>query len=195
MELSAIILAAGQGSRAGGYKPLWSLGEELVIDRVIRSARAVCQQVIVVGGAYFKELSTHVLGHHREVVLLNNEDWRVGEMFSSVRLGLHRVRAPVFVHPADIPGPDGEIYRALKNALQKNISDVIRPVYHGRGGHPILLGESARQAALEARADSNLRDVLKGMKRCDVEVDTESVLRDFDTQDDFSRLLELLRKG
>ena len=87
-ELAAIILAAGAGRRAGGFKPLWPLGDGAVIDAVIRAAQAVCGRIRVVGGAEYDRLERHLTQHHPGVELVRNRDWDRGGMFSSVRIGV-----------------------------------------------------------------------------------------------------------
>ena len=105
MDFVAVILAAGEGRRAGGYKPLWALGDATVIDRVVEAAGAVAARVRVVGGACYGELASHMTDRWPGVELVENRGWKEGGMFSSVRLGLAGIDSPVFVHPCDIPGP------------------------------------------------------------------------------------------
>ena len=106
VKFAAVVLAAGEGRRAGGYNPLFSFGKDFrFVDRIIWAARSVCEEIRVVGGACFDELKEHVDAHHAGVHLIQNTNWKHGGMFSSVQKGLRGVVCPCFIHPADIPGP------------------------------------------------------------------------------------------
>ena len=84
MDFTSVILAAGQGARAGGYKPLWKLGKAAVIDRVIDTASSICKEVRVIGGYSFNYLKAHLESEYPNVTLLENPNWKEG-MFSSVQ--------------------------------------------------------------------------------------------------------------
>jgi molybdenum cofactor cytidylyltransferase len=187
MDYACVILAAGAGSRAGGCKPLMDLRGVPVIDRVIAAASAAAARIVVVGGCRFDELRAHVAERHPAVEIVCNADWESG-MFSSVRAGLATAAAPVFVHPADVPGVGPEVFCALAAAFAADPRPVLRPVFDGRRGHPVLLGPEAVTAVLAAGADSNLRDVLAPLPGRDVAVDDPLVLRDFDTTADLEAL-------
>ena len=88
-QLAAIVLAAGAGKRAGGFKPLWPLGDGLVIDAVIEAARSVCDVVRVVGGAEIARLEHHLARTHPDVELVRNEGWQRGA-YAQRQQQLHR---------------------------------------------------------------------------------------------------------
>lgn len=181
----SVVLAAGEGRRARGFKPLFRLDESTTfLDRIIRSAETVCSEVRVVGGAYFDRLQEHVRTFHPGVLLLRNADWERGGMFSSVQTGLADIASPCFVHPADIPGPSGEVYQILANAWKICKVDVVRPVHNGRLGHSILISPRTAKDVVCASENAILRDVLRGKTRVDVPVPDHSILNDYDTIQD-----------
>lgn len=193
---TALILAAGCGRRAGGYKPLWRIDDRVVIDRVVESAASVCSTIRVVGGFDFVSLKTHLDALVEDhVELIENRKWSTG-MFSSVQIGLDGVNTPVFVHPADIAGVSASVYQTLADAADMFHGDhVFRPMHRGRVGHPILLMPQAVSLVRQARPDSNLRNVLKSVNpQRDISVEDELILYDFDTPAEF-RLLEKLISG
>jgi molybdenum cofactor cytidylyltransferase len=183
MEFTALILAAGQGSRAGGYKPLWRLGNGVVIERIIDAASSVCSSVKVVGGAYYENLSQHLSLTRPDVILVENMTWQDGGMFSSVRMGLAGLKSPVFIHPADIPGIGCDVYKTLVAAYLNKIdnAEVFRPFYQGHSGHPILLSSDTVMAVCNASPQTNLRQALASRRFSDIEVDDEFIHCDFDT--------------
>lgn len=191
---TAVILAAGEGRRAGGYKPLMRLGDGLVIDRVIAAAAAIAPEVRVVGGASFERLEEHLARRWPGAVLVRNAEWERG-MFSSVRAGLEGVATAAFVHPADVPGPGADVYRALAAAYTASPRDVLRPFFGGRRGHPVLLSPAAVRAVREAAPDGTLREVLAPLPSLDVDAPDDLVLFDFDTQEALETLRARLRRG
>jgi molybdenum cofactor cytidylyltransferase len=191
---TCIILAAGEGRRAGGYKPLMPLGEGTVVDRVIAAAAGFAGDVRVVGGSEFARLEAHLARRWPGTTVVRNERWERG-MFSSVQVGLAGVAGAAFVHPADVPGPGPEIYRALVAAFERDPRDVMRPAFGGRRGHPILLSPLAVQAVQDAEPGATLRDVLAPLSGTDVATDDDLVLYDFDTLDELAALRERLARG
>jgi len=187
-RLAAIVLAAGAGCRAGGFKPLWPLGDGLVIDAVLDAARSVCSLVRVVGGAQYERLAAHLAGRHPQVELVRNEDWEQGGMFSSIQLGATGIDLPAFVHPCDVPGGDREVYRLLASAYQPGTDEAVRPVHRGRGGHPVLLSPDTIDAVRRAPGSATLRDVLGGRRCRDVELASDLACLDFDTLDEYLKL-------
>ncbi len=197
VQYTAVILAAGCGRRAGGFKPLWTVGDRVVIDIVIASAAAVCSRIRVVGGYAFEKLRAHLkqLGNDR-VELVQNEDWARG-MFSSVQVGLRGVDMPVFVHPSDVFGVRPSVYVALARAVDSLRGEpVVRPMNGNRTGHPILLMPPVVKAVRDADDGASLRDVLRGfVPKRDVWVDDDSIHRDFDTKAEFEEMAARMSAG
>ncbi|HUT77176.1 MAG TPA: nucleotidyltransferase family protein [Polyangia bacterium] len=187
MSYACVILAAGEGRRAGGCKPLMELCGATVIDRVLAAAAAAASRILVVGGCRFEELRAYLEARHPAVEVVCNAAWEDG-MFSSVQAGLAGIESPAFVHPADVPGVGPDVYRALAAAFEADPRPVVRPVFSGRRGHPVLLGSEAVAAVLEAPPGSSLRKVLASLPGRYVTVDDGMVLRDFDTAADLEAL-------
>lgn len=193
-SFTSVILAAGEGRRAGGYKPLMELGEGLVIDRVVDAASEVATEIRVVGGCEFARLAAHLAARWPGAVAVQNAGWARG-MFSSARAGLEGVAGAAFIHPADVPGPGRAIYRALAEAYERDPRDVVRPAYGGRRGHPVLLSPAAVRAVLAADPDATLREVLAPLSSAEVAVEDDLVLYDFDTLDELEILRRRLARG
>lgn len=194
VSFTCVILAAGEGRRAGGYKPLMPLGRGVVVDRVIAAAKAVAAEIRVVGGFSFEQLAEHIAARWPGVTLVRNTEWKRG-MFSSVQEGLAGVVNSAFVHPADIPGPGEGVYQALAEASALKPCMVLRPACGGRSGHPVLLSPAAVRAVQDADPSSNLREVLASLPCFDVEVNDELVLHDFDTIAEFAALRARLERA
>lgn len=195
IKYAAVILAAGESRRAGGYKPLWPLDGAVVIDRVIEAASSVCSRIRVVGGYTFARLKAHLEKlENKKVELVYNDKWERG-MFSSVQIGLAGVDTPAFIHPADIFGVSVGVYAKLVAEVEDLHSiQIFRPQFGRRAGHPILIMPSVVTAVCEASDKADLREILRSFADMrDVQVDDEFVLEDFDTAVEFEKLKEKIR--
>lgn len=196
MEFTAIILAAGEGRRAHGFKPLFPLKENVtVVEYVIKTALTVCSEVRIVGGAQFKRLSQYLNERNPGIRLIHNRKWRRGGMFSSVLMGIVDVEGAAFVHPVDVVGAGADVYLSLSDAFSGDRYAVYRPTYSGRSGHPILLAGKTVEWIRKTPQHHSLREVLKPLEKRDVEVENELILQDFNTAEEFETLKKRMGVG
>lgn len=194
-DFSGVILAAGEGRRAGGNKLLWPLGDGTVIDTAIEAQATICEKIRVVTGAYYEELKEHISSRHPEVEVVLNERWKSGGMFSSVQLGLLGVSTAAFVQLGDIPGATPDVYRALKSSYMNDQSvDYVKPMFENRGGHPILLSKETVRVVIKADPESNMRAVLANLARTLVPVDEPLIVRDIDTEKQYLEFKSIFKK-
>lgn len=115
MRYGAVILAAGIASRMGDFKPLLPMGEESVIQNVVRVLReAGVQQIVVVTGYRKEVLEEHL--KNASVMFVHNERFAQTKMFDSVKLGLEALDAAcekILLTPADVPLVRKETVQAL----------------------------------------------------------------------------------
>jgi len=180
----AVVLAAGQGSRAGGFKPGLDCGGVPLVVRTARAFAGVCDRVWVVTGHRSDEVAALVAGEAGVAVVFNDQ-WTAG-MFTSVQAGARKVTADrFFVTPGDLPLLDPRVVRRLTEVE----GDVVSPVYDGQGGHPVLLDRRWVDILIAADPSSRLRDVLAQVSRTNVPMDDDAVLRDIDTCEDYEDYL------
>ncbi|MFE4515855.1 NTP transferase domain-containing protein [Kitasatospora sp. NPDC056783] len=157
-----MVLAAGGGRRLGGRpKALIRYGGRLLVEHAAAVARAGgCAEVTVVLGAEGDRVrSTAFLPGCR---LVGNPDWARG-MGSSLRAGLAALapRTPaVLVLLVDTPGvTPAAVARLL--AAHRAGAELAAAAYHGRRGHPVLIGaRHFAEAAAGARGDAGARALL-----------------------------------
>lgn len=158
--VAGLVLAAGAGTRFGMAKALARLdGRSFVEIAVAALADAGCGPVLVVLGARADEVRTGTV--LTETTVLVNPDWASG-MSSSLRVGLAAVPAgvdAVLVSTVDTPWVGAAAVRRI--VALAGPAALARASYHGRPGHPVLIGrEHWAGVAAAATGDVGARDYL-----------------------------------
>src|SRR3954447_11309351 len=89
VNVAAVVLAAGGGRRYGMPKALVEYEGSLLVERAVRTAREVCDPVLVVLGAQAVDVWRQA--RLDGAAVLANKDWETG-MASSLRTGLDGLR-------------------------------------------------------------------------------------------------------
>ena len=139
--VAAVVLAAGGGRRYGMPKALVEHEGSLLVERAVRTARAVCDPVLVVLGASAVEVWQRA--DLDGATVLANRDWESG-MASSLRTGLEGLRGwpgrvdAALVTLVDMPGMTPAALTRVAAAATPDALAVA--TYGGVRGHPVLLG-------------------------------------------------------
>src|SRR3954447_1860188 len=167
--VAGLVLAAGGGSRFGGPKALarTAEGEAWVSHAVAALSAGGCGEVVVVLGAAAAEAQALVPPATRLVVA---ERWADG-MAASLTAGLAALprATAALITLVDLPGlPAGVCARLLDPPPRSTV--LRRAGYHGRPGHPVLLGaEHWAPFAATLRGDRGGRAYLDGHAVAQVE--------------------------
>jgi molybdenum cofactor cytidylyltransferase/nicotine blue oxidoreductase len=148
--VAAVVLAAGGGRRYGMPKALVEYEGSLLVERAVRTARAVCDPVLVVLGAQAVDIWRQAdLGG---AAVLANKDWETG-MASSLRTGLEGLRGwpdqvdAALITLVDMPGMTPE---ALEKVRQEGSPGALATAtYDGVRGHPVLIGRDHWAGVIE----------------------------------------------
>jgi CTP:molybdopterin cytidylyltransferase MocA len=161
-SVAAVVLAAGGGRRYGMPKALVEYQGSLLVERAVRTARAVCDPVLVVLGAQAVDVWRQA--DLDGATVLANKSWETG-MASSLRTGLDGLRGwPARVDAAlitlvDMPGMTPEALRQVAAVAAPNALAV--GTYDGVRGHPVLLGRNHWAGVIEsATGDEGARRYL-----------------------------------
>jgi molybdenum cofactor cytidylyltransferase/nicotine blue oxidoreductase len=160
--VAAVVLAAGGGRRYGMPKALVEHEGSLLVERAVRTARAVCDPVLVVLGAQAVEVWQRA--DLDGATVLANRDWESG-MASSLRTGLDGLRGwpgridAALVTLVDMPG--------MTPAALERVAALAAPhalavaTYDGVRAHPVLLGREHWTGVVEtATGDEGARRYL-----------------------------------
>lgn len=190
MDADAVILAAGYSSRAEAFKMELMLEGKPILQHVIEAFLPVCRKIIVVGGYQIERLIPLTAVYGETVEVIYNEDYSKG-MFTSVKKGIDRVKSPrFFLTPGDYPLITTQICRRL---LEYG-GDFVKPSFHNRGGHPVLLPFSCIDEILAEKDDSNLKLYLEKKHMNYIETEDANILLDVDTQADYEKAMLLMKQ-
>ncbi|WZL73877.1 NTP transferase domain-containing protein [Clostridiaceae bacterium 35-E11] len=197
-NIAAIILSGGYSSRMGDFKPLLPLGENRVIQKVIKSfLHGGIEDIRVVLGHRAKELIPYIKEMGVEYVF--NKDYDKG-MFSSVQEGIkslknEKIQAFFFI-PVDYPMIKSTTILKLKKAYKENRAKIIYPCFCGERGHPPIISADYIDEILAYDGTGGLRSLLNQYEKnvLDIEIGDESILIDMDTKEDYERILKDINK-
>lgn len=191
--VGAMVLAAGKSSRMGKFKVLLPWGRGTVLDAIVRQLYiARLDQVIVVTGRDAEQVQAVV--QRCGVRAVHNEDYAQGEMLSSVQVGLQsfepRIDAALIVL-GDQPQLQSYVVGRMLNDYAKGQGSLVIPSFQMRRGHPVLFGRRHWPALLGLPPGSSPRDLVNQLTHeiSYVSVNTDSILQDIDTPEDYQRAL------
>ena len=189
-EVCAIILAAGQSSRMGGFKPLLPFGNTTVIEHTIDYLRrGGIETIVVVGGHRADQIKAHL--QNKDIIFASNPDGD-SAMAASILYGVralpNEAHAAV-ITPVDHPAVPPEVVTKVIGEWRRGAPFVI-PTNAGRGGHPVLVDLKFRDEllnldptrGLKAWFDAHREEVTR------VAVNSNYIARDMDTWDDYRSL-------
>jgi molybdenum cofactor cytidylyltransferase len=199
-RVAAIVLAAGASTRYGQPKQLLPVGGKTMLQHVVDVVLAspVDQTIVVlghrageIGASVWQGLPT-AAGKPADIVA--NEEWQAG-LSTSVQAGLRAIRpdiqAALFVL-ADQPAITPRIIAALLGRYRETGALIVVPTYEGKRGNPALFDRSLFAELMKVRNDQGGRQLIdRYANRTEkVEVGSEAVLVDVDTEEDYQRFKE-----
>jgi molybdenum cofactor cytidylyltransferase len=190
--VSALLLAAGESRRMGTFKQLLQLGEKSFVEHCVDNLLASrVGEVIVVTG--HREFEVRRAIGERRVTFAHNSDYRSG-MTSSLKRGLQAVSetsSACVVALVDQPRIEPNVINRIIESYEKARPLIVVPTYRGQNGHPILLDLTLKSEVLNIDESQGLRVVVHAHanETARVEVCDQRVLEDFDSPEDYERLV------
>lgn len=190
-HIAAIVLAAGGSTRMGRPKLLlpWQ-GEALIRWPVKVALEAGLSPVIVVTGAYAREVTTEVEG--LEVHLVHNADWKAGQS-TSVRCGilaLPKETEAVVILLGDQPQLPVSLVQKL--VLEYQSSNKSIPIFissfRKKRRNPVLFDRSVFHDLLNLEGDAGGRTIFSLYPEKFVSVDNPDIFLDIDSPEDYQSL-------
>ena len=189
--ISAILLAAGQSKRMVGENKLTKeiKGNPLIKLSVKNILASSVDELIIVLG-YQKEIIEKLIDKNEKIKFVFNKDFESG-MASSIKAGLNHLSKNAeafFICLGDMPMVGPDIYNQLIKS--KANKEIIVPTYKGQQGNPVLFDKSMKEKVLDIRGDVGAKKILELNKDkiLNLEINDHSIVKGFNTQDDFSSL-------
>jgi molybdenum cofactor cytidylyltransferase len=191
-RVGAVVLAAGLARRMGQPKVLlaWEAGST-ILDHILKQLQAAGVEDVVVVTGHEADKVREIVKQHG-ITVVHNPDYATGEMLSSLKTGLRALPDNVtatLVVLGDQPRIQPEIVRLVMQAYAAGKGRIVAPSYEMRRGHPILIDRQYWNEILALPADGAPRDVINAHadQIAYVVVDTDSVLGDVDTPEDYEK--------
>lgn len=184
---AAFVLAAGRGRRMGSPKALLKIEGSLLLQRIATAYLefGVPEVHAILNDDVAKNLKGII--ESKGLVLHAGAD-SSSPMMESVRRAFRiaqtRGCGAFFLQPIDTGPIQSSVLRQLQAVLAHAL--VAKPLYQGRGGHPLALTRESL-SRLNWEAAVSLRDCLRGLNGSElkrVEVDDASVLRNWNRPED-----------
>ena len=186
--ISAILLAAGQSKRMGELKQLMPFGRSTIVGQAVDNllGSAVVEVIVVVG---YKAEDVIKAIAAKPIRMVINPDYEQG-MSTSIIAGLGLVHGGVqgvMLALGDQPLVNSETIDILIEEFCNHDKGIAVPTYQGRRGHPIIFAIKYKKQLLKLKGDVGGRQIIKDHPDdvLDVAVDSESIVADFDTTDDY----------
>ena len=192
--ISAIVPAAGLSTRMGQNKLLMPFGDKSLIEHAVDTLKASdVDEIVVVLGHEADQVRSRL--ERRRVNFVHNPDYREG-LSTSVRTGMSAVAKgadAIMIYLADQPliQPDeiSRLIQAFAEAKRAGKSIVV-PFFENRRGNPVILDASYRAMVLDIVGDVGCRRIIRRYPEqvFAVQMQTDHVVRDVDTPEDFLRV-------
>ena len=189
--ISAILLAAGQSKRMNGENKLTKeiQGIPLIKLSVKNILASSINELIIVLG-HQKEIIEKLIDKNEKIKFVFNKNFESG-MASSIKTGLNNLSEKTeafFICLGDMPMVNHDIYNQLIKS--KDNRKIIVPTYKGQQGNPVLFDKSMKEKIMDTTGDVGAKKILELNKDkiLNVEINDQSIAKDFNTQNDFNSL-------
>jgi molybdenum cofactor cytidylyltransferase len=190
--ISAIVLAAGLSTRMRAFKQLLPYGNHTVIEQVV-SVLQTCSidEIIVVTGHRHDDV--HSTLEKYPVRVVHNARYQE-EMVTSLQRGWSEASGDAVMHVlGDQPHLDPNVVLKILAVQRAQPGGILIPSYDHHRGHPILLDAKYRAEILALGGTSIMRDFMRAhdAEIRHIEVNTDTILRDMDTPEEYEREIKL----
>jgi molybdenum cofactor cytidylyltransferase len=189
--ISLIVLAAGKSTRMKENKLLLKLNGDTLIEHVVKVAKGSnADEVVIVLGYEAMKIKEHLAKIGCKVVI--NENYMKGQS-ESVKVGLSAISSnteAVMILPADVALIEPESINRIVEEYTRSKNRIVIASHQQQSGHPILLDRTLFPEVSKIDEDTQGLKAVINRHRAEikyVEVDTENVLTDIDTREEFDK--------
>ena len=186
-NISAVILAAGSGTRIGIPKLKLKQGKEFYVNIIANNLKSegINKIVCVIRKDDLEWFKENAAGSEY-IININPE---LG-MISSVKFGVERYpkHDGALLFPVDHPFVTCKTIKNLIIDFGKNKNSVIKPYYKGKSGHPVIVPYSLFDYIVNSDNFKSLNDLIRefGISVIRTDVDDEGILRNINNPEDLN---------
>lgn len=194
--VAAVVLAAGQSLRMKSEVPkqLLPWKGKTVVRQVVETLSGLdLDPIVVVVGHRSEQVAAEFKATRARMVL--NPDYKTHEMLSSAKTGIRNLderTGACLIVLGDQPWIEPAVIEKLLSAYAAAPCGLVAPTFQGRRGNPVLIDRQYWPdllALADDRAPRHLLEQYAGDLLL-VPVETDSVLMDIDTWEDYKRAVE-----
>ena len=196
VNISAILLGAGESKRMGRDKLSLPWGKETVLEHCLGILlRSEVQEIILVLSNLAQRKKIRC--DHSKIKVVLNPRYREG-MSTSIRRGLQVIdprSQGVLIALADQPRLKTRTINCLIHAFALGKGKIVIPSFQKKMGHPVIFHRRYEGELKRLKGDVGGRSILEGHSRevTKVRVRSEGVIKDIDTWKDYGRELKRRR--
>ncbi len=199
-DIGIIILAAGQSQRMGQPKQLLKIGEDSLIQHIVKVAgNTAYAPIVVVLGSNFEMIKKEITAY--QVLPVYNPDWENG-MGTSISTGIRAIRKlnpnirAVIILLVDQPLLKPNLLHDLETLYHQTTKKIIASKYNETIGVPALFDQSVFQELESLEGNTGAKKIIqKFVEKEEVAfVDFPEGRFDLDTQSDYKQFLKGFNK-
>lgn len=185
MRISALILAAGKGSRMGTPKLMLEVNEKSFINVIIDKVRnaGIKDIYCTVSGDTFEWAGKNI--EHCKIVINPEPD---KGMISSVYYGFKQIQNAdyVMIIPVDHPFVEIDTFKILLLESERKEGLIIKPRYKGKSGHPVIVPYNLMKDFDEKNLCYGLDEIISksDFNQIFIDVNDIGILKNVNTKED-----------
>ena len=197
MNVSAIVLSAGESSRMGTPKAFLSgvSSKPFIVSQIETYRNFGCNEVIIVVNEKVMQYAVkNNISCFSDVIIITNNKLELGR-FYSLKLGINSISNVdfCFVHNVDNPLIDIGLLKEIHHL--RNSADLIAPRKDSKNGHPILVNKKIiSRIKQENSSKLKMNEFLATFNKKLVEVKYDSIHYNINTQGDYLKYLNRVNK-
>lgn len=192
-KVGTLIAAGGLSQRMKDFKPLMKIsGVSMIENTVMNYESCGISDIIAVTGYRSNDIGYALRKHNIKFIINNN--YLNTQMFDSVCLGLKEFSNKcdaVFITPADCPFVRASTLKSMMENMKKKRLYYIKPLYKGKGGHPLFVSNECIKIILKHDGSMGLRGAVSKIDENyeNINFDDPGILLDADDKNDFQKII------
>jgi molybdenum cofactor cytidylyltransferase len=198
--ITALVLAAGNGSRFGGNKLRHEIKYTNEHGHITSKAMGLISALNV--QPYVDEVLSVVrpddhllksLFNSHDIKTIDNPDYQAG-LSASIKIGVKAAKPDnaIMVCLADMPFIQPQSYRTVTRLFLSHSNSITRLIYQKdkqkQAGHPVIFPASQKHALLQLKGDNGAQALLTTLPIISAPSDDNGIIFDVDTQQDLITL-------